>query len=148
MRNQYDKSKIIEFLSERPFQSHACKKIGLSKATFYRWVKDNPEFRKEVEKALQYGRSNMCDVAEAMLMKRTTEGDMNAIRFVLKNLDPRYMDKRSVYVEPPKHVHGKLEPWEKCGECGHYQPSKEATESIVRAFKNYGIIKDENDEIK
>ena len=90
----------------------------------------------------------MCDVAEAMLIKRTTEGDMNAIRFVLKNLDPRYMDKRSVYIEPQKIIHKHLKIGETCDQCGSSPMPEETRKSIMRAFKNFGIIKDDEGEEK
>ena len=148
MRGGYARIKIIEYLNEKPFLSHACKKSGVARATVYRWMKDNAQFRKEVESSLDLGRKNMCDVAEASLFKKTADGDISAIKFVLQNNEPRYIAKRSIYVEPPKHVHKKLQPYEMCDQCGYVPISNEAKQSITRAFKNFGIIKDDDENIK
>lgn len=141
MRSGYVRGKIIEYLDEKPFLSHACKKSGVSRATIYRWMKDNVQFRNEVEYALSLGRKNMCDVAEASLFKKTADGDMPAIRFVLQNNEPRYIAKRSVYVEPPQHIHRDLKPYETCDRCGSSPIPKEARRNILRALDNYGITK-------
>ena len=146
MRSGYIRAKIIEYLDEKPFLSHACKKSGVARATVYRWIKDNAQFRNEVEGALGLGRKNMCDVAEASLFKKTADGDMSAIRFVLQNNEPRYIAKRSVYIEPPQHIHRDLKPYEICDRCGNSPIPYEAKERILNALRNYGIVreKDEN----
>ena len=146
MRGRYDKNKIIEYLNEKPFLSHACKKSGVARATVYRWIKDNAQFRKEIESALKLGRNNMCDVAEASLFKKSADGDVSAIKFVLQNNEPRYIAKRSVYIEPPQHIHRGLKPYETCDRCGNSPIPYEAKEKIFNALRNYGIVreKDEN----
>ncbi len=141
MRNGYTRGKIIEYLDEKPFLSHACKKSGVSRATVYRWMKDNIQFRNEIEGALSLGRKNMCDVAEASLFKKTADGDMPAIRFVLQNNEPRYIAKRSVYIEPPQHIHRGLRTYETCDQCGSSPIPEEAKRKILRALENYGITK-------
>jgi len=60
--------------------SVTCKKIGISRETFYRWRKTNPKFDSaclEIEEGL-------IDMAETMLLKGIKEGKTTEIIFYLK----------------------------------------------------------------
>jgi len=96
-----DRTKIVQILSESPLVGGACKKVGIARSTFYRWMKDNPDFRNAVDRALESGRSHLCEFAESSLLKKIKEGDIGATKFFLSNNDPRYIPKRSVYMDPP-----------------------------------------------
>lgn len=95
------RAKTIQMIAEMPFVNQACKKAGISRATFYRWKKDNPEFREGVNKALKEGRENIAEIAEVMLMKKVRDGDINAIKFTLAHNTNRYKTKRAAYPFPP-----------------------------------------------
>lgn len=138
------KSKLIEILSETPFIGYACKKVGIARATFYRWMKDNLEFKKQIEKALKDGRESMCEIAESMVLKKGREGDLRANIFILQNNDKRYTPKRSIFVEPPKTKIA-LKPYEICENCGNSPMPPEQVEQILKAFKNAKGDKYSND---
>jgi SOS-response transcriptional repressor LexA len=53
----------------------------LSRTTIYRWRKTNPEFKEKLDNALEYGRENVNDMAEAMLIQKIQERDMGATKF-------------------------------------------------------------------
>ena len=44
---------FLNILKEIGVISPACRKAGISKSTFYRWVKDDPEFEEEVMVAME-----------------------------------------------------------------------------------------------
>jgi len=94
-RRSYDKSKLIQILETTPLVNYACKKVGVGRTTFYRWMKDNLDFRREVERALEAGRSQWNEVAESSLMKNVKDAKMDAIKFFLVNNDPRYRPKHA-----------------------------------------------------
>lgn len=130
------KSKLIEILSETPFVGYACKKVGIARATFYRWMKDNLKFRKEVENAIKGSRENTNEIVESVLVKKARDGDMKAISLYLQNNHPRYIPKRTIYVDPPKIETKELKPYEKCEKCGNAPLPPELTKQITKAFEN------------
>lgn len=96
-----EKSKLIQILEEAPFISYACKKVGLGRATFYRWIQGDFSFRRDVERAMRKGRLQCNEVAELGLMKNIKNGTMDAIKFYLTHNDKRYTPKRSIFVSDP-----------------------------------------------
>lgn len=111
-RSKNDREKLIEALREAPFISQACKKLGVARATFYRW-REEQEFEGEVQEALKMGRERGCDMAEMALYKSIQNENMTAIKFFLQNNDPRYALKRPIYMSP----HHTLQPGETCPVC-------------------------------
>ncbi len=99
-RRSREKSELLKILADSPNVSFACKKVGVARATFYRWIRDNKKFRQDAEVALELGRNQYIDIAEAALMKLIREGNFGAIKYFLSNNDPRYIQKRSVYMVP------------------------------------------------
>jgi hypothetical protein len=129
MSKIYEKSKFIEYLRETPLVSFACKKTGIARATYYRWYKDNREFREQVQEVLRHGRENVNDLAEATLIKMIKNENFNATRFWLQHNKKQYVPVRTVYVPPPKHDHLELRPGETCTYCGTSKPN--ADPSVV-----------------
>jgi hypothetical protein len=122
MSKLHEKSKFIEYLRETPLVNLACKKVGISRATYYRWFKDDREFREDIQKVIRQGRANINDLAEATLIKMIKRENFHAIRFWLQHNNSRYVPVRTTYIEPPKHDHISLKPGEKCTYCGTTSP--------------------------
>ena len=137
MKSRFLRGKFLEVLSETPLINHACKKIGISRATMYRWLKDNPEFKNAVEEVLTIGRENVSDIAEGKLMKMIHEGNYKAVRFYLENNNARYMPKRTLFVPPPKHLHD-LEPGDICEVCGLQEPRPRSFHEEKQFYKILG----------
>ena len=131
MKHSYDKSKFLEILRENPWIVFASKKSGISRATIYRWMKDNPDFQHEVEIATKAGNSQLGEIAEMGLVKNIKEGNLNAIKFYLTNTNPRYVSKRSEYILPPEHHH--YDNPDRCELCGRLSVLKDA--EIREKFK-------------
>lgn len=60
--------------------SNACKSVGIARETFYRWLKEDPEFK---EKADEVDEANL-DFAETVLLKNIRDGKETSLIFFLK----------------------------------------------------------------
>lgn len=122
MSKLHEKSKFVEYLRETPPVNLACKKAGVSRATYYRWYKDDREFRESIQKVIRQGRANINDLAEATLIKMIKGENFSAIRFWLQHNNSRYVPLRTTYIEPVQHNHINLEPGDTCTYCGTRSP--------------------------
>ncbi len=84
---------LIEQFKQMPIVEVACKKIGISRASYYRWRKSQKIFAKEADEALTYGRQFINDMAESQLLQAIKEGNLTGIIFWLKNNHKGYMNK-------------------------------------------------------
>ena len=133
---------MIQLLSENPSIEHACKSVGIVRATHYRWMDSNADYRHKVNRALKEGRWRWGDIAEAGLMKGVRDGKQRSIEFYLTHNDPRYMPKRSRFVEPLTEIERRdYERLKKLAEQKGIPPH--IRDAILLALKNYGIIRDE-----
>lgn len=87
------KASFIEQLKRTPVIEQACQKVGLSRATVYRWVKEKKSFEKEMDAALSEGRTFMCDIAETQLFSLIGDKEYKAIALYLSTHNPRYAKK-------------------------------------------------------
>jgi hypothetical protein len=81
-----------------PIVEVACKKGGISRATFYRWCSDDEEFKTEVENAKVDGVENINDMSEAQLISLIRDKKYPAIQLWLRHNHNRFMseDKRDL----------------------------------------------------
>jgi len=96
MKNNKEKKFLIEQLRKTPIVQFACERSGVSRATYYRWLKQDKEFAKEAETALQEGTSLISDLAESQLLSAIKDRNMTGIIFWLKNHHQAYADKLRV----------------------------------------------------
>ncbi len=94
-----DKKLIIEKLKSSPIIELACKKADISRATYYRWKKDDPEFAKQANKALQEGTELISDMAESQLINQIRNNNMTAIIFWLKHHRQEYETRVRLFHE-------------------------------------------------
>lgn len=87
------KTVFLEQLKRTPTIETACQKVGIGRATVYRWVNSNKQFKKKVEEALTEGRTFMSDVAESQLFSLIGDKKIEAIRLYLGTHNPRYNNK-------------------------------------------------------
>lgn len=92
------KEVLLEHLRTVPIVEVACKKGGISRATFYRWCSDDEEFKTEVENAKVDGVENINDMSEAQLISLIRDKKYPAVQFWLRNNHHRFMseDKRDL----------------------------------------------------
>lgn len=93
MFSNKQKQTLIEQLKKTPVVQLACEKLGVSRATFYRWRKEDVAFNKATEEAIGEGSSFINDIAESQLMNAIKDRNMTAIIFWLKAHHPAYGTK-------------------------------------------------------
>lgn len=85
-----DKKRIIERLKNTPIVELACKQVGIARATYYRWFKEDPEFASQCEVALEQSTATINDMAESQLISAIKEKNMSAISFWLRHHHKAY----------------------------------------------------------
>ena len=96
-----NKKALIEQIRKTPIIQVSCEKMGISRATFYRWKKVDSKFNDEVEIALQEGASLINDMAESQLITAIKNGNLTGIIFWLKNHHKNYSPKLEVTTKNP-----------------------------------------------
>ena len=92
-RQQKDKESIIENLKRMPIIEIACNKSGVSRATYYRWKEQDPEFSQAVDKAQEEGEALIRDVAVSKIIKGINDDNLTAAMYWLNHRDPRFSNK-------------------------------------------------------
>lgn len=92
------KQKLLKEIAKFGNVYLSCQKIGIDKATYYRWKDGDEEFRKLADKAEEIGRENIGEVAEYGLLQNIKEKNQRAIEFALVNISKRYKQDRTTNV--------------------------------------------------
>lgn len=87
------KEAFLEQLKRTPTIETSCQKVGIARATVYRWIKASGKFEKKVDEALVEGRTFMSDIAENQLFSLIGEKKIEAIRLYLSTHNARYGNK-------------------------------------------------------
>lgn len=127
-RQSKNKELLIEQLKKTPIVQIACEKVGIGRATYYRWRKEDAEFAKLSDEALQEGSLLVNDMAESQLMSEIRSKNMTAIIFWLKHHHSAYATRVEVTAQA-KDVDAKLTPEQetlvkKALEMGYLIPEK------------------------
>ncbi len=93
MKTDKDKELLLEQLKKTPIVQIACEKLGIGRATYYRWRKEDLDFSKKADGALREGNLLINDIAESQLMSAIKDKNLTAITFWLKHHHPVYTDK-------------------------------------------------------
>jgi len=93
-----DKERLIEALKEMPIIQIACKKAGVSRATYYRWRKEDKNFLRNSDDAFLHGIEFINDMSESQLITLIKEKKMPAISLWLKHNHKRYGSKIQSYI--------------------------------------------------
>ena len=80
----------------------ACKNVGISRETHYRWLKEDEEYKEAVEEISDVA----LDFAESQLHKQIKDGNVAATIFFLKT-----QGKRRGYIEKQQLEHSTDEPF-------------------------------------
>ncbi|MFA6105346.1 MAG: hypothetical protein WC725_01955 [Patescibacteria group bacterium] len=106
-----DKTKLnlLKEIQKNGNVSLSCIRINIDHATYYRWKKEDKEFRKKANEAETIGRKNNCDLAEHALILLVKEKKIEAVKYLLSHNSPRYKPKTTNAVILHKSL-PKLEP--------------------------------------
>ena len=100
------KEELLDQLKKTPIVQIACEKVGVGRATFYRWRKDDKAFAEAVEQAVTDGSQLVSDMAESKLISAIKNENLGAIIFWLKSHHAKYRTK----VEVNANIHKWDEP--------------------------------------
>lgn len=96
-RQENDKQAVVEILKEMPIIQVVCKKAGISRATYYRWRKEDKNFLRQSEDAMAQGIEFINDMSESQLITLIKEKKMPAIAMWLRHNHARYGSKARSY---------------------------------------------------
>src|SRR3989344_4955234 len=96
MKKNKKKDDFLAELRKIPIIQVACEKVGLSRTSVYRRKDEDPEFKKEMEKAMADGEALVNDMSESQLLTLIKEKNWSAISFWLRHRNPRFKDKVEV----------------------------------------------------
>ena len=82
---EVEKPEVIKELEKNPVVQVAIQNINISRATFYRWINEDENFKNECRESQRKGVQLINDLAESKVIKGVEEGDVNMIRFWLNN---------------------------------------------------------------
>jgi len=90
------RKKLIEELKKMPIVQIACSKVGIGRATYYRWKDKNKKFKKETDTAILKGCLFINDLAESQLIGTIKDKKIQGIALWLKHHHPAYSTKVEV----------------------------------------------------
>ena len=93
MKQNKLKEIIIKELKEMPIIQFACKKTGVSRATYYRWRNESKKFAKEADRALTEGEAFITDMSESQLVQLIKDRNFQAIQLWLRHHHLKYTNK-------------------------------------------------------
>lgn len=132
-RQNQNKQSLIDQLKRTPIIQIACEKAGVGRATYYRWRKEDEQFAKDADDALEEGSSLINDMAESQLLSAIRDKNLGAIIFWLKHHHSSYATK----VEVTARLKADNET---------LTPEQEAL--VTKALKLAGLIPDIKEEVE
>lgn len=92
MKQNKIKQSLIEQLRKTPIVQISCEKVGVSRATYYRW-RQNQTFAKEADAAIAEGEMLITDLSELQLINLIRDKNFPAIQLWLKAHHEKYGNK-------------------------------------------------------
>ncbi len=95
-RQAKEKESVLANLRKMPIVQIACQGAGVARATYYRWLNENKEFKKAANKAIKDGEMFINDLSESQVVSLIKDRNLPAITLWLKNHHPKYAEKLKV----------------------------------------------------
>jgi hypothetical protein len=92
-RQDINKKLLLEQLQKIPVVEIACQKLGIGRASYYRWRAESKQFAKEADEAIREGRELGNDMSESQILKAIRDGNLSAAYFWLKHNSKNYATK-------------------------------------------------------
>lgn len=90
MRKSKAKKLLQEELRTTPIVSSACQRVGVSRQSYYRWIREDSDFKEKMESAIDEGVQHINDLSENQLISLLKEKNFPAIKFWLLNNHKRF----------------------------------------------------------
>ncbi len=126
MKTEKEKQLLIEQLKKTPIVQIACERVGVGRATYYRWRKEDEEFKKTTDEAIIEGETLITEQSESQLISLIRDKNFPAIQLWLKSHHPKYTSK----VEVTGNLNVKEEPL-----------TLEQEELVEKALQLAGLLK-------
>lgn len=110
-RQTKQKEELLEQFKKTPIIQYACEKVGVSRATYYRWRKEDKDFAEKSDTAITDGSELINDMAESQLISAIRNQNMTGIMFWLKHHHPAY--KTRIELDMEQKPREELTPQEK-----------------------------------
>ncbi len=96
MKKDRNKDLLLDQVRKIPIIQVACEKVGIARATVYRWKEEDAEFKKKLEEALAEGEALINDMGESQLLSLMKEKNWPAISFWLRHRNPKFRERIEV----------------------------------------------------
>ncbi len=93
MKNAKEKKVFLENLKKIPIIQVAADRSSVSRASVYRWKKEDKEFSKMLEEALNEGEALINDLSEGQLITLIKDKNFPAIRFWLNHRHVKFRER-------------------------------------------------------
>ena len=89
-KSAFQKAKLVElWTSTKGHISNMCRSVGVTRKTFYKWLKDDKEFNQEIQDA----EWDLHDDVRDALIQKIADGSSTDIQFYLRKRHPDFLDK-------------------------------------------------------
>jgi len=92
--------KILEELEKTPLVQFACEKVGISRNTFYRWMKEDTSFRKRVSESISLGTGVVNDFAVSNVLTSIQNKDPIMTKYWLDRRHPDFRKPYRIEIDP------------------------------------------------
>lgn len=82
--------KLVEEIEKTPLVQVACDKVGISRNTFYRWMKEDRNFLSRVNEAMSLGTGLVNDVALSNVLEGIKKKDVMYTKYWLSHKHPDF----------------------------------------------------------
>lgn len=90
------KRELIAQLRKTPVIQVSCDRMGIGRATYYRWHEEDKKFAKAADAAILAGALLVNDMAESQLIAGIRDRNLTAIIYWLKHHHPDYENKLQI----------------------------------------------------
>ncbi|MFH1827571.1 MAG: hypothetical protein ABH812_04090 [bacterium] len=97
------KEQLLEQFKKTPIVQISCERVGIGRASYYRWRKEDSEFSIASDKSLHDGRLFINDMAESQLISEIKNRNMTAIIFWLKHNHPSFSTRVEIVSDKNKN---------------------------------------------
>lgn len=95
-RQETERKLLLEQLRKTPIAQLACERSGVGRSTYYRWRREDDEFRKMSDEAIQDGEGMINDLSESQVITMIKEKSFPAIQLWLRQHHPKYGNKMEI----------------------------------------------------
>ncbi len=87
-------------MEKTPIIQYACEKCGISRKTYYRWIKEDSFFRLQVDDRIGLGVDRINDFAENNILSGIKRGDFRSTIYWLSHRNRNYVKPLKVIMHP------------------------------------------------